>query len=221
MTGETMSGRRKAVWGAAVTGAIVGLALSAAGCGRTLEGDASSYLIVDRLEAASGAEPELFSTVLHSDVVTVVDGQDAEGNDIRVPTIFSDPGRVTLRLAMKDPGTVGSPIVPGPNNFITVNRYRVVFTRADGRNTPGVDVPHPWDGTVTFTVNTQVTTFPFLLVRHQAKEEAPLAALANGGGAGLITTLAEITFYGQDQAGREVSVSTTMTVIFGNFGDPD
>ena len=118
---------------------------------------------------------------------------------------------------MKDPGTAGSPVLPTPNNFITVNRYHVSFTRADGRNTPGVDVPHPWDGTVTFTVNTQVTTFPFLLVRHQTKEEAPLAALANGGGANLITTLADITFYGQDQTGRDVSVSTTMTVIFGNF----
>ncbi|HEX2446178.1 MAG TPA: hypothetical protein VHJ77_19680 [Vicinamibacterales bacterium] len=221
MTGETRTDRRKAVWGAVVIIGVALLALTAAGCGRTLEGDASSYLIVDRLEAASGAEPELFSTVLHSDVVTIVDGQDAQGNEVRVPTVFSDPARVTLRLAMKDPGTAGSPVLPTPNNFITVNRYRVSFTRADGRNTPGVDVPHPWDGTVTFTVNTQVTTFPFLLVRHQTKEEAPLAALANGGGANLITTLADITFYGQDQTGRDVSVSTTMTVIFGNFGDPE
>jgi hypothetical protein len=128
---------------------------------------------------------------------------------------------VTLRLVMKDPGTPGSPTTPGPNNFITINRYRVTFTRADGRNTPGVDVPYPWDGTITFTVNNTIATFPFLLVRHQAKEEAPLQALAFNGGAGLITTLADVTFYGQDQAGREVSVSTTMTVIFGDFGDPE
>ena len=146
MSAETISGRRKAVWGAAVTGAVVVLALSAAGCGNTLDGDASSYLIVDRLEAASGAEPELFSTVLHSDVVTIVNGQDSQGNEVRVPTVFSDPARVSLRLAMKDPGTAGSPILPTPNNFITVNRYHVTFTRADGRNTPGVDVPHPFDG---------------------------------------------------------------------------
>ena len=89
MTGETRTDRRKAVWGAAVIVGVVVLALTVAGCGRTLEGDASSYLIVDRLEAASGAEPELFSTVLHSDVVTIVDGQDAQGNEVRVPTVFS------------------------------------------------------------------------------------------------------------------------------------
>jgi hypothetical protein len=219
MTGETMSGRRKVVWGAAVTGGFVVLALAAAGCGRTLEGDASSYLIVDRLEAASGAEPDLFGTVLHSDVITQTNASDEDAPPEF--TVFSDPGRVTLRLVMKDPGTPGSPITPGPNNFITINRYRVTFSRADGRNTPGVDVPYPWDGTVTFTVNTTIASFPFLLVRHQAKEEAPLAALAFNGGAGLITTLADITFYGQDQAGREVSVNTTMTVIFGDFGDPE
>jgi hypothetical protein len=208
--------RRKAVWAACVA---LGMAISVfmlASCGsQVLVGESPSYLIVESLTAASGAEPDEFGTVLHSDVLTLVevDGQ-------RQPTIFSDPAVVAVRLALKDAGVPSAPTPPTTNNFVTVNRYRVVFTRTDGRNTPGVDVPHPFDGTVTFTVGTSGVEAGFLLVRHQAKEEAPLLALISGG-AGLITTNADVTFIGHDQTGREVTVTARMTVIFGNFGDPE
>ena len=203
---------RKAVWGGIVrmTGAVALTAL-AAGCGDvTREGTASSYLIVTALEASSGAEPGEFSTTLGSDVVTVVDG---------VPTVFSDSGRVTLALAMKDAGGVDSPTQPTSNNFITINRYHVRYIRADGRNTPGVDVPYPFDGAFTATVRTGETQAGFDLVRIQAKAEAPLAALARNFLS--ISTIAEVTFYGRDQTGREVSVSANISVNFANFGDPD
>ena len=36
----------------------------------------------------------------------------------------------------------------------------------------------------------------------------------------IISTIAEITFYGHDQTGREVSVSGQLLVAFGDFGDP-
>jgi hypothetical protein len=36
----------------------------------------------------------------------------------------------------------------------------------------------------------------------------------------IISTIAEVTFYGHDQTGREVSVVGRLTVDFGNFGDP-
>ena len=48
------------------------------------------------------------------------------------------------------------------------------YIRADGRNTPGVDVPYGFDGALTATVSGS-TTVGFELVRHIAKEEAPLA----------------------------------------------
>jgi len=37
----------------------------------------------------------------------------------------------------------------------------------------------------------------------------------------IISTIAEITFYGRDQTGRDVSVTAQMLVDFGNFGDPE
>jgi hypothetical protein len=207
---------RKAVWGGEVgrrIGSLAGLALTllAVSCGDvTRQGTGSSYLVINALEAASGAEPNRFTGTLNSDVLTIVDGS---------ATIFNDLGRVRLSLAMKDAGGADLPTTPTTNNFITVNRYRVRFVRADGRNTPGVDVPYGFDGAFTATIGTGEVTAGFELVRHIAKEEAPLRALARNY-AVIISTIAEITFYGSDQTGHEVSVTGQMLVSFGDFGDP-
>ena len=185
------------------------LAAASASCGSVVrEGTGTSFLVIGSLEGASGAEPDEFGGLLQSDVVTVVDDH---------PTVFSDTGRVTLRLALKDPGPASSPLEPTQNQAITVNRYRVRFIRADGRNTPGVDVPHGFDGAFTVTV-TNESQATFELVRHVAKAEAPLGALANN--FTVISTIAEITFYGRDLTGHEVSVVGHLTVDFGNFADP-
>jgi hypothetical protein len=205
---------RNAVWGGEVKRlarlmTILALTALSASCGDlTRQGTGSSYLIVGALEGASGADPGTFGGTLNSDVITIVDDS---------PTIFNDLGRVTLRLAMKDPGGTESPTTPTSANFITINRYRVRYIRSDGRNTPGVDVPYGFDGAFTATVSGE-TTVGFELVRHIAKEEAPLRALAQS--SVIISTIAEITFYGHDQTGREVSVTGQLLVSFGNFGDP-
>lgn len=201
--------------------AVLAAALAtSAGCSSTVrEGRSPSYLIISNLTAASGAEPSKFGNVLQSDVVTLV-RTTVEGQQVQVPTIYEDNGQVTLQLALKDIGTASSPTSPSTTNQITVNRYRVTFIRADGRNTQGVDVPYAFDGAVTGTVTTNGTTLSFVLVRAQAKLEAPLKALAGGGGSLVISTIAEVTFYGRDQAGNEVSVTGKISVNFADWGDP-
>jgi hypothetical protein len=207
--------KRKAVWGGEVGRpmrlvlALVLAALSASCGDMARQGTGSSFLIVNALDAASGAEPNRFSGTLQSDVVTVVQGS---------PTIFNDLGRIRLSLAMKDAGGTELPSTPTTNNFITVNRYRVEYVRADGRNTPGVDVPYGFDGAITLTVPASETTGVFTLVRHQAKAEAPLGSLARN--LLIISTIANITFYGRDQTGREVIATASISVDFANFGDP-
>ena len=158
-----------------------GIVLSAS-CGElTRQGTASSYLTVEVIEAASGAEPSAFGGDLASDVVTVVDDQ---------PTIFADLARVTFALRMKDPGSASAPTAPTSANAITINRYRVRYVRADGRNAPGIDVPYGFDGAFTLTV-TDTASAVFTLVRVQAKGEPPRAAPAVKPLA--ISSLAEIT----------------------------
>jgi len=174
------------------------------------EGQASSYLIVNQLQAARGDDPTKFAGNLLSDVLTVVKD---------VPTIFNDVGQVQLSLGMKDPGSTNSPTTPTSANFITVTRYHVEFVRSDGKRTPGVDVPYAFDGAFTVTVGADDATAAFTLVRNIAKEEAPLAALKSS--AVILSTIANITFYGRDQTGREVSATASISVDFGNFADKD
>ena len=203
--------RLKAVWGGKAA-LVLGLALAfSTSCGKVVrQGAGNSFLIISVLDGASGAEPEEFGGTVMSDVLTIVDD---------VPTIFNDLGRVVFRLGLKDPGSPTSPTTPSQYDYITVDRYRVRYVRADGRNTPGIDVPYAFDGAFTVTVSEGDSTGSFELVRHVAKKEAPLGALASSGV--IISTIAEITFYGHDQAGREVSETARMLVDFRNFADPD
>ena len=190
-------------------GWTVCLAGAAAGCGDVVRQDRSPVsLVIESLTGASGASGNVgtFSGTLQSDVLTIVDDS---------PTIFSDSGQVTMRFVMKDILTT-----PSAMNAVTINRYRVTFRRSDGRNTPGVDVPFPFDSAVTFTIAPGgAVTQAFELIRHVAKMEAPLAALQSS--PVIISTVADITFFGHDLAGNELSASGSLGIQFGNFADPN
>ena len=179
-------------------------------CGSVVrDGRSSVYLVVDSLVAkrAGSSDPE--GGTLLSDVVT-------KGST------FNDVATVTLRMSPKDIGPTGT-TQPSLNNEVTINRYRVVYRRADGRNTPGVDVPYGFDGAATGTIPVGGTLkLGFELVRHIAKEESPLIQLrfANGNTPPVISTITDVTFYGRDQVGNELNVTGLMLINFGDFADP-
>ena len=200
--------------------ALVGTAavLASAGCGDAARtGRSSAILIIGAIEAASGADPTRFGNVLNSDVETLVSSS-VNGQTVSVPTVFNDPATVTFRVEMKNPL---SPTAPGAINDITITRYHVTYKRADGRNTPGVDVPYGFDGAFTVTVPLGGSAQGgFDIVRHQSKREPPLSNMRGGGGAQLLTVIAEVTFYGTDQAGNEISATGSVSINFADFGDP-
>lgn len=196
------------------TGAAIRLMLAAAvtvsaSCSDlATAGKSPVYLVIDKMDAASGDEPNTFVTPLFSDVLFVTE---------EVTSVFNDLGRASIRAELKN--TV-SPTTPTSVNAITLTRYRVTFRRADGRNTPGVDVPYGFDGAVTRTIQVGAAQdVIFDLVRHQNKEEPPLRNLISHGGLAHISTIAEVTFYGHDQAGNEVTIAGSLDVQFGDFGN--
>jgi hypothetical protein len=186
--------------------AVLLLGIASASCGSVREGEGTSYVIVDRLEFAPGDDRTAFEATLHSDVNT------PGGN-------FDDLARATFSLGLKDPGPATTPNTPSANQYITVDRYHVRFFRADGRNTQGVDVPYEFDGAFTATVGAGSVQSAFVVVRQDAKREAPLAIL--GTNRLIITIIAEVTFYGRDQTGRETSTTARASIDFGNFVSDD
>ena len=185
---------------------LVALAVASASCGSVREGTGTSFLIVEGMDFAPGNDRTQFEATLHSDVNT------PGGN-------FDDLGRATFRLGLKDPGPSAAPNTPTQNQFITIDRYHVRFFRADGRNTQGVDVPYEFDGAFTATVRSNSVQSAFVVVRHDAKREAPLAIL--GSNRLILTIIAEITFYGRDQTGHETQAVARASIDFGNFVTDD
>ncbi len=201
--------RRKAVWGgrARAAAAVLCACLVPSCSNQVRTGQSPAYLQLNTLQGAKGggANSGTFGASLASDVLTLVPATTG------TPTIFTDNGQASLSLEMKD--TLNSPTSA---NFITLTQYHVKYMRSDGHNVQGLDVPYEFDGGLGVTV-AGTTTVSFTLVRAQAKQEAPLAALANNGT--IISTIAEVTFYGNDQNGNAVTVVGRINVDFANWGD--
>ncbi len=180
-------------------GRTVGFALCLAlvgSCNELARTDrAASFLVIEQLGGGTGGD-----TVFRSDVVT--------DND----SVFEDNGQLSARLALKDPGTSTNPATPSSANWITINRYRVVYTRTDGGA-----VPVPFEGAMTFTVTGAAASASFVLVRLSAKLEPPLISLRSGGGSIVISTDAEVTFFGRDQTGTPVTATGRITMNFADW----
>ena len=159
-----------------VVASTLGLASCASEFTRT--GSSPAFVIIESLLGASGAEPDRFGSPLLSDVVTLVKTK-VNGVDVSVPTYFNDLAQVRMSIALKNPGTSLNPTRLARSTRSRFTRYHVDFRRTDGRNTPGVDVPHP------FRRRDRPMTIPtdgwsrsrFEVVRNQAKLESPLANL--------------------------------------------
>ena len=187
-------------------GRAVGLALCLAlvgSCNSLANTDCSaSILVIDEL---IGFDDEgRPSNVLQSDVLST---------NPPPTTVRQDAGEVQTRLVLKDPGTGINATSPTSANWITVNRYRVVYTRTDGGA-----VPAPFEEAVTFTsISTIGSSAQFILVRLSAKLEPPLVDLRFGGGEIAISTVAEITFFGRDQSSSEVTATGRISVTFADW----
>jgi hypothetical protein len=143
--------------------------------------------------------------------------------------IINDNIGVTFDLIPKNqnPGQVISTL-----NDVFLERYEIRFTRADGRNQEGVDVPFGITGALGGVVRVgSETTTSITIVRHQAKLEPPLRNLHgvfvtipdnpsgtfSFPGAAILTTIAELTVHGRTTTGRVVRARGVIEVTFADF----
>jgi hypothetical protein len=200
---------------------VIGLAsltlivAAAASCGQVIRSSRSPVqLLVNSITSGS-------SGALLSDVISSPECAPKTDPITLCPTVLDDTASASLSAVMKD-----ATVTPTTNNQVTITRYYVLYRRADGRNTPGVDVPFPFYGAVTATIagggNSSVL---FELVRHSAKLEPPLIQLRNSGivnninNPNIISTITDVTFYGTDLVGNDVSATGSITVNFADFAD--
>jgi hypothetical protein len=197
---------------------LAAIVLGTASCGDvSRSGRSPAFLVIDQLTATSGANPAITGNTLQSDVVTNV-SVTVDGKELLQPTIFEDSGLAVMYLLLKDNADPTNAAVPSTVNRMKITRYRVVYRRADGRNTPGVDVPYPFDGAITATITHSPSSVNFVLVRYQAKVEAPLRTLV--GRPNAISAIADVTFYGEDLAGNAFEVTGSISINFADWGDP-
>jgi hypothetical protein len=194
---------------------VSAVAAASVSCGDVVrDGRSPVFLVMDSLTAAPGRSTT-FGTTLASDVLTIVTSGGLCTAVNPCPTIFGDVGRANLRIAPKDVVGLTNPTT---NNEVTINRYHVSYRRTDGHNVEGREVPFAFDGAVTVTVGLNgSTSVGFELVRNIAKAESPLVQLITS--QTIMTTLADVTFYGRDRVGNDVVVTGTIQIDFGNFGD--
>lgn len=196
---------------------LAAVVAASASCGNAVrDGSSPVYLVITRLEASRGGpQAGTLQGFLQSDVITNVTSPAPCTSQTPCPTIFDDPGTVTLSLA---PRNINTTTGPTTNNEILINRYHIEYVRADGRNVPGVDVPWAFDGAVTGTVPASGTVaLTFELVRSTAKAESPLIQLRTNGN--VLTVIARVTFYGLDRTGNAASATGQIQIDFANFGD--
>jgi hypothetical protein len=193
---------------------LAALAAAVVSCGDVVrQGRSPVMLVIDSLQAAQGNHVSTFAGHLASDVITLVTTGGVCTVAAPCATFFNDEGQAIIHSVPKD-----ITVAPTSNNAITITHVHVEYSRADGHNVQGQDVPYAFDTAVTGTVPPAGTaTFSFLLVRNVAKEESPLIELQTS--SNIIYTVATVTFFGTDTVGNDVTVVGQIEVDFANFGD--
>jgi hypothetical protein len=130
--------------------------------------------------------------------------------------VTSDAAKAAFTAELLNPGAAEF----SQYNDIMVTRYVVSYTRSDGKNVEGVDVPYSFEGYLSALVSIGTSTeVNFIVVREVAKLEPPLVGLQDGRGDGVLQVKARVDFYGHDLANKSVTATGYLTIFFANYSE--
>ena len=133
-------------------------------------------------------------------------------------TITDDAAKATLAASTLAPNP---PAGTSQYNDIQFDKIVISYSRTDGRNSPGVDVPYSFEQNLSQIIRIgEQITISFIIVRATAKQEPPLIGLRAGTSRGeVLYTNARIDFYAHDLAGKKVTATGYLHVEFADFAN--
>jgi hypothetical protein len=172
------------------------------------DSESASLLVVQRMTGVDLEGREV--SALLSDVALV----DPETG---ATSVYADFAKATLSVQTLDPAPI---MGMSQYNDVQLTRYVVTFSRSDGRNVQGKDVPYSFEANLTETIKVGMTsTVTFILVREAAKLETPLLTLRDAQPDNVLNVTAKVEFYGHDLAERKVKGTGYLSVHFANYVD--
>jgi hypothetical protein len=165
-----------------------------------------SVLLVVRITGTDIEDNEV--DFLQSDVVAI-------NPDTGAGTVAADAAKVTFSAESLAP----EPLL-GTSYYsdIYVTHYVVTYSRSDGKNQEGIDIPYSFDGSLSARVQIgSPAEVVFVVVRAVSKLEPPLINLTAGRGEGELKVTARIDFYGNDTPGNKVKATGYLTIFFANY----
>ncbi len=201
-TQRRISGLRTAVLAAA--------ALVLAACNPLENNTGSNSMLM--IEALTGLNMEGQEVNFCQSDVLYVDPQTG------ATSIVADIAKATLSADLLNPDPV---MGTSQYNDVELFKFAVTYRRADGQNTPGVDVPYAFEEGMSGIIRIgQRASFSFIIVREAAKQEPPLINLITPTNRGeTLQVTARIDFYGRDLAGHMVKATGYLPITFANFAN--
>ncbi len=118
------------------------------------------------------------------------------------PYITANSAKATLKVSLLNPTPTAE---SSQYNSVTINRYVVSYSRSDGHDTPGVDLPYSFEGSLSVQIDIGSTAaIAFIVVREVAKLEPPLINLLQVTEERVLQVTAKVDFYGQDALGKRL-----------------
>ncbi len=177
------------------------------GCNAVENGTTSGTRLYVQSITGTGLDGKPGSNVIYSDVMQNGGGVINDVVLVSVDAVLMDPNQVT------------------PTNYqnVIIDQIDIHYTRADGLNVEGKDVPRSYSLTTSqmVMVADPTTSFNVEIMRHNAKLEAPLVQFADAG-SGTLKLEAHLTIHSKDTAGKRLApVKASVSIECANFADAD